>query len=289
MRSIFGANITRLAFWAELWLREHLGRIFHVQGQDNLREIAWDTFIRFSHPNAKTLSLLQAEYATAFARMPQDTGDVRRHEDARVCLGQHLIMNYWWGSLDFEKPDDLLAAFFVRAPETVRAQVMAFIGRSIAQSTESIPPDILGRLVKFWNWRIALAIAVKGVGFQNELANFAWWFDAKKFDEAWAAKQMVVALELSHATEDQFLWMRRFAEIADKYPAEAVRALELTVQAVQQKAGQFWEDEEASVIFKAAVNLGDQTILQRARRTQNLLLGMGKSQFLHALPLANPQ
>ncbi len=289
VRSVFGVNITPLSFWAEKWLRENLGRIFPTKEHDDLWKIAWETFIGFSRAHHATLTLLHDQYATAIARMSQDPKDERRHEDARVSLGQHLIINYWWGHLDFEKPDDLLATFFARAPETVRAKVMSFVGRSVAQSGEPIPPDIHARLVKFWNWRVAQAMAAKSVGFQDELANFAWWFDSKNFDDAWAAQQMIVALDLSHATDSQFLWMRRFAEIAEQYPAEAVRALELTVQTVQQKAGQFWEDEEAAIIFSAAKKLGDRGTLQRARRAQNVLLGMGKSQFLHALPLADPQ
>lgn len=289
VRSIFGANITPLSFWAEAWLRERLGKIFPTGGHDELWKIAWETFIGFSRAHVATLSLLRAQYATAIARMSQDPKDERRHEDARVSLGQHLMVNYWWGHLDFEQPDDLLAAFFARAPETVRAKVMAFVGRSFAQSAELVPPDIHARLVKFWNWRVTLAAAAKSGGFQDELANFAWWFDSKKFDDIWATQQMIVALELSHASDKRFLWMRRFAEIAEKYPNEAVRALELTLQAVQQKDGQFWEDDEAAAIFRAAANLGDNVTRQRARRAQNILLGMGKSQFLHALPLTDAQ
>jgi len=287
VRSIFGANVVPLTIMAEKWLVEHLGEIFPREGHDRLWEIAWDTFISFSHPNARTLSILHSEYTKAIKRMPQDSKVApKRQVDPRVSLGQHLIANYWWGYLDFEKPDDLLAEFYALATEKVRAQIMSYIGRSIAQTAESISPEIFIRLEKFWNWRVAQAIAANGMGFKEEMAEFAWWFNAKKLGDDWTTKQMIVSLELSHTTKNQFLWMKHFAEIAKQYPRESIRALELTLVAVQQKAAQFWNEDEATEIFKAVANIEDPPIRQHALRAQDLLLRMGRRQFLHVLPAA---
>jgi hypothetical protein len=170
IRSIFGANLPRLAHWAEAWLCDHLEEIFPTQGQDELREIAWGTFLRFSRVNSRALALLRQQYSAAIAKMSQDVLVEHRGKDARVSLGQHLVVYYCRGSLDFEQPGDLLAAFFARVPEPVRAEVLAFVGRSLAQSNEPIPPEIFARLLKLWNWQVQRATTAGGAGFQDKVA-----------------------------------------------------------------------------------------------------------------------
>jgi hypothetical protein len=170
IRSVFGANLARLAQWAEPWLRDHLDQIFPAQGQDELGQIAWDTYIRFSRVNSKAFALLRGQYSAAITRLSQDGLRERRYKDARVSLGQHLVLNYCRRSLDFEQPGDLLAAFFARAPESVRAAVLAFVARSLAQPAEPISPDFLERLLKLWNWQAQRETTAGGAGSQDEAA-----------------------------------------------------------------------------------------------------------------------
>lgn len=170
IRSVFGANMTRLAYWAETWLRDHLERILPVQGQNDQSEIAWKTFIRLSHTNLKTFVLFRQQYSAAIARMPQNVLREHRHRDSRVSLGQILVVSYYQGILDFEQPDNMLEAFFTRAPESVRADVMAFVGRSLAQSKELISPEVFARLLTLWNWLVQHEDPSGGPGFQDRVA-----------------------------------------------------------------------------------------------------------------------
>jgi hypothetical protein len=160
--------MTRLAFWAETWLREHLEQILPVQGQDDQSEIAWKTFIRLSHTNSKTFALFRQHYSAAIARMSQDVMGEHRHRDSRVSLGQILVVSYCRGIL--EQPDNMLEAFFTRAPESVRAEVMAFVGRSLAQSDGPIPPEILARLLLLWNWLVQHESPSGGPGSEYKAA-----------------------------------------------------------------------------------------------------------------------
>ncbi len=288
IRSIFGANLTWLAYGAETWLRAHLAEIFPEKGERQLQRAAWETYVLTNQANSKLLDLLRPQFATAIHKMSPAAEIKSRHEDPRVALGQHLVANYWWGKLDFANPRDLLTEFYARAPQAVRAEVMTYIGRSVAQASGPLPGDIRTRLVKFWEWRLEQAKAKKKPSERGELGKFVWWFDSGKFDPAWAARQMVVALELSHATEYHSLWMKRFAGVAAEFPFEAIRALELTVRSAQEKGEHFWEDEEALEIFKAGATTMDAEILSRARRAQNILLGMGKRQYRDVLPPSVP-
>ena len=170
IRSVFGANLLRLAHWAEAWLRCHLEQILPAHGHDELRQIAWETYVRFSCANSKVLALFHQEYSAAITRMSQDGLTEHRYKDARVSLGQHLVVNCCRRSLDFEQPGDLLAAFFARAPESVRAAVLAFVARSLAQPAEPISPDFVERLLKLWNWQAQRETTAGGAGSQDEAA-----------------------------------------------------------------------------------------------------------------------
>ena len=147
-------------------------------------------------------ALLREHYRAAVESMTQTEKVESRRDDVRINLGQHLVVYYWWGASDFTQPDDLLTRFFLRAPRPVRAAVLAFVGRSVAQAEGPIPRDIHARLVRFWEWRIAAAAGSDGQLYRTELAEFAWWLDSEKFEDAWAIRQMVLALELSVALDD---------------------------------------------------------------------------------------
>jgi hypothetical protein len=152
IQSVFGANLTRLSWWAEAWLRKNLDRILESRGQNTRRCVAWETFIRFSLADSRTLALLHPQYTAAIDGMARDVVAGCRGHDGWISLGQHLVMSYCQDELPSEQPGDLLEAFFARAPGTVRAEVVAFVGRTLAHPNDPIPAEIFGRLLKVWNW-----------------------------------------------------------------------------------------------------------------------------------------
>ena len=113
-----------------------------------------------------------------------------------------------------------------------------------------------------------------------EIAAFAWWFDADKFDAKWSAEQMVEALTLARLQEQQFLWMKRFAELAESHTALAVRGVELTFEITHATGTTFWNDEEAIRILRAGLKSGDADVVLRAKRVQDGLLREGRNLFL---------
>ena len=170
IRSVFGANLTQLAYWAEAWLRDHLEQILPAQGQDEQRKTAWEAFIRFSSHDSKSFALLHQQYSVAIDRMSRDVVAEPLPRDPRVSLGQHLVMSCCRGLFDFEQPGNLLAVFLARAPEPVRAEVMAYVGRSLAQSNQPIAPAQSARLLKLWNWLVQHETPSGGPGFQHNAA-----------------------------------------------------------------------------------------------------------------------
>jgi hypothetical protein len=90
--------------------------------------------------------------------------------DPRVRLGQHLVLSYCRGLLNFEQPGNLLTAFFARVSKTVRTEVVAYIGESLAQSNQTVSPEQSARLLRLWNWLAQHECPSGGPGLQPKAA-----------------------------------------------------------------------------------------------------------------------
>jgi hypothetical protein len=280
IRSIFGANVNRLSYWDWDWLKGNLRQIFSDGNEPGLGEIAWTTFITHASPYRDVFELLQEDFRRAVEAMAPPRTEKSRH-DPRTYLGRYLVTMYWWGCLEFTDHSGLLAGFFTRAPEKVRAEVIEFIGRTLKTTKETIPPELLARLQKLWDWRFSIARTAGPDHFANEIGSFAWWFDSEKFDEAWSAQQMLAALEFSRRHENQILWMSRYAALAARHTETAIRALDLTVESARAAEANFWPDDEAVVVLKAGLRSPQPAVVDTAKRIQARFLRENRMQYLN--------
>jgi hypothetical protein len=170
IRSVLGANLSRLAYWADAWLRNHLEQILPVQSRDEQWKTAWEAFIRFSSYESKSFALLHQQYSVAVNRMSRTVAAGHLPHDPRVRLGQHLVLSYCRGLLNFEQPGNLLTAFFARVSKTVRTEVVAYIGESLAQSNQTVSPEQSARLLRLWNWLAQHECPSGGPGLQPKAA-----------------------------------------------------------------------------------------------------------------------
>lgn len=278
IRSIYGANINRLVYWDAPWVEANRDRIFSA-AHPRLDEIAWSTFITHTQPYIDVFQLLHGRFERAVEEMASPTRE-KGDRDPRVALGCYLVALYWGGSIDFKSADSLLSRFFAKAPDAVRGEVIKFIGISAKKAPTPIAPIVMERLVKLWEWRVQVAQAQGGKNQAEELAHFVWWLHSEKFDERWAAVEMVRALELSGTSVQESLFLRRFAELADKHTAEALRALELAVAKAGKLASSFWFDDEAIAILSAALQSKDAGLQQRAKALQDAFVKQGRYDYV---------
>jgi len=201
-------------------------------------------------------------------------------------LGCYLVALYWGGSIDFKSADSLLTRFFAKAPDAVRGEVIKFIGSSAKKAPTPIAPVVMERLVALWEWRVKVAQTEGAKNQSEELVNFVWWLHSEKFDDCWAAVEMVRALELSATSVQESLYLRRFAKLADKHTAEALRALELAMGKAGKLASAFWFDEEAITILSAALRSTDAGLQQRAKALQDAFVKQGRYDYIK-LPKAS--
>jgi hypothetical protein len=278
IRSVYGANVTRMVIWDAEWFRQNRNKIFPGLAHPRLDAIAWKTFISHSQAYIEIFDLIPEVFHRAVLEMTAPKTETR-HSDPRVMLGNYLVTLYWRGQVTFSSHDGLLTEFFKLAPDDVRAGVIEFIGHALQSTGTPIEKKVADRLCRFWEWRIKTARS-NPKGHASEVGCFAWWFHADKLDSKWSAEQMLVALELSHRHENQFLWMKQFSKIAESETDLAVQGLELTVKNTDMARATFWSDEEAAVILKAGLKSSDPLVVDRATRVKNALLRIGRIQFL---------
>ena len=278
IRSVYGSSAARLIYWDAVWFTRNRDLIFPGAAQPKLDAVAWSTFITHTNPDWNVLKLMEPQFRRAISEMSVKA-KTKHNNDPRVALGNYLVNLYWWGHLDFTVEGDLLGAFYGKANDDIRAQVMAFVGHSLKQ-TDKVDPVTAGRIVDFWRWRLSTAQAAKGKGYEDEMGAFVWWFNAEKLDSKWTATQMLEALKLSRRHEGQYLWMPHFANLAETDIDTALQGLELTMEIIRSsQRAYFYQEEEALKILRIALKAQDEIVVERAKVLRDYFSRDGRSQF----------
>jgi hypothetical protein len=131
-----------------------LAKIFPVEESLRaLRAAAWGAFLAFTRPHLETFNVLRSEYSRAVDFLGSSPSGrwLSAHPDER--LAEHLMVLYWWGTLDLEGADNLLPRFFINASGDLRARALDYVGISLHR-TGDVPPQTLNRLQELWNHRL---------------------------------------------------------------------------------------------------------------------------------------
>ncbi len=219
IRSVYGRFFPWLVSLDHVWTAEHTDDIFTgIPGVD-----AWDAYLTFSPAYDDAVALLPQYYERAVAALPGPPQPARQHKpDAREHLGEHLMAQYWRGQLPLDHP--LIQRFFAQASPTVRAHAMAYIGRNLYASRDSIVAPIQERLVALWNDRKQAAIA-NLTEHRGELTAFGWWFAAGKLDAAWELAELREVLQRAHRTDHDYFVLSRLAQLAPTHTLPVLECL----------------------------------------------------------------
>lgn len=228
VRSVYGQWFPWLALLDARWAADHKGHIFPTDpDRAGLREAAWETYVVFCKPYNAVFDVLRDEYGRAIEHIGSPTDDHRHLRDPDERLAEHLMELYWRGRLALNEPGGLLDRFYAKADDTLRGHAMDFVGRSLMNTEDKVPGQVINRLKALWEYRLATARAAVSTGgvFTEELSAFGWWFASGKFDLEWALPQLIAVLRLVHKAEPDHLVAERLAELASAYPLEAVQCL----------------------------------------------------------------
>ena len=227
VRSVYGRWFPALVSLDTQWAAQNVPKVFpNADARSEFRDVAWKAYLTFNSLYGNVFPVLQEEYRRAVNRLGLARPHVSRLANPDERLAGHLMTLYWWGAVDFEARDGLVATFYRKAGDELRAQALAFVGRALRSTEEEIAPEILDRLQKLWRWRLDTARdAESPASHLEEIAAFGSWFVSGKFDDGWAMGQLAQALEVAPWAEPDHLVIERLAELAADLPLLAVRCL----------------------------------------------------------------
>ena len=227
IRSVYGRWFPWLVLLDAKWAREHTELIFPADEEyQAFLQAAWNTYLIFCQAYDNVFDVLHGQYKLAVdsltaVKEPKD--DIER---PNVRLAEHLMVFYWQGTLDLEGGEGLLREFWKIAPSDIRGQAIDYVGRSLSNTEEEVPSDILKRLKDLWEWRLSEFESSPDITVHfPELESFGWWFASGKFDDPWAMKQLLESLAFAKKTDPDYRVVERLAELSEKMPLEAVQCL----------------------------------------------------------------
>src|SRR6266571_617908 len=290
IRSVYGQWFPWLVLLDRIWVTENLPKIFpRAQELRDLWNAAWGTYITFCASYDNVFDVVRAEYGHAVNQIGMVAGDIGHLGDPDEHLAEHLMTFYWRGKLDLDGQDGLLASFYAKASDQLCGHAIEFIGRSLRDTKEIVPPEILERLRALWLQRMNVARnAIPSSSHHTELAAFSWWFASSRFDDTWAMTQLLEVLKLTGKADPDFLIVERLVEIAEAMPSKAVECLRLIIEGDREGWKIYGRLEEYRSILTAAIQSSDNAARQSAFDLVNYFGARGILDFRDLLPKSSP-
>lgn len=276
IRAIYGHWLPNFVLIDASWLKHNLSRIFPVdETQRELRMAAWRTYLRAWDVYKNIFNALKDEYARAIERIGEG-GDESKLVDRR--LAEHMIRSYGFGYVGLDDNDGLLARFYEKAPDTLRAHVLWHVGYAFHEMKEEVPSPILQRYEKLWEQRLETAKANPN-SHSHEMSAFGHLFYSEKFDDGWSIAQLRNALEISKWVEPALFVVQRLAVFAPMYPNQAIQCLSYLVEGSGKEEGALisWGLPIRTII--AAARKGDLESQRLAVTLVHRLGALGHTQY----------
>jgi hypothetical protein len=187
---------------------------------------------------------------------------------------------YGRGQLSLDPSGVTLSRFWQVAAGALRTHALSFIGRSLANSDDEVPAEIIERFATLWEFRLSFIAQNMTTDYDpSELSAFGSWFISDKFDITWSLQQLYHALQMVGETDPDHSVVEKLAKIAPQFPRESIQCLELLIKG--DKNGwkvDLWR-ESARVVISAALQSSDAHTKTLAGNLVNFLMSRGRYDF----------
>ena len=224
IRSVYGQWFPYLVLLDDAWAGQHVASIF-PDNQPELRDAAWETYLRFCRVYNRPFELLRSQYREAVDRVDETGGhDPSTRETIGGFLGEHLVILAGRGLVAWSDQDALLKRFFERAkPDDVRRAIW-LIGRDLSKHENEVSDEALGRFQRLADELLGL-LKKHGRERMDHLSRLGWWIASGRFDPGWTLDRLQRLLELAGAVEPSFQVMDCLVEISKSNPTDAFKVL----------------------------------------------------------------
>jgi hypothetical protein len=286
IRSVYGRFFPWLYLLDPDWAQTNIAKIFPTEASLRpLYDAAWNTYIVFCQPFNDVFEVLKPVYAHAINQLGNQTGKKSQAYDPDHHLATHLANFYWRGKIALQDEGGLLELFWLKAPPELRGYLFEHVGRSLSNTRDEIPIEIIDRLKHLWENRLARAKASSHPEqHKDELAAFGWYFIAGKFNDEWELDQLKEVLKLVNKIEDPKFVVDRLALLASAHPAASVECLRLIIRSELKSWEIYSWRKQAKEILQVAIQSEDPNARATGIDLVHRLGAMGYLEFRNVLP-----
>ncbi len=264
VRMAYGRFLPSLVWLDMQWVRDNVGRVFpQEQRWVHLRRSAWNAYLKFCQPYSNVLDVLTGEYEWAVEQLPSTDGPFGKSDED---LAQHLMVYYWWGKIDLQAGGNLLQMFFSEASDELRSHAISFIGRSLGPEESRLPPVLVDRFMRLWDWRVAeVRQSADKHAYWREISAFGWWFKSSKFPREWAKEQLYTAVQLVGWIEPEEIVLKQLVDEVHSDPDMVLDCLDRVFHTAVETEG--WR---ADSLLKPAHAILEQALQIETARSRAL-------------------
>ncbi len=258
IRAVYGRSFPQLVGLDTRWASRNRTRIFPQEGARRIFwDASWEAYLSGPQVFMDVFSILRGEYHHAVQLIGTASPERRRLGDPDERLAEHLMVMFWHARLELEEPRGLLADFYDRAGDELRAHALGFVGRRLRDG-DKLEPEVLDRLKALWSSRLREAQSRESSrSYVKEIAAFGWWFESGRFEDEWSLGNLEDALQFAGTADFDFRVVQRLAELAPAMPKQAVSCLQLMVEGNKEDWGIYGWAEDARSVLETALRSRD--------------------------------
>jgi hypothetical protein len=248
IHSVYGWWLSQALAADEAWAVERLTEIFPEETE--YFQAAWSAYLPRAGAGNREFELMRPVFRRAITRIGSDPEmRIIGWKGQDEALVERLVWLYAVGRLALG--DELLAQLLSTAPASARTEALEQAGR-LLQTDQEVPTEVVTRLRALWDSRWTHHDLTA-----EERATFQWWFASKHVDPAWSLPILAEVIGQGSELRFLFLIMKRLAEVAPAFPAQAVELLK-TIAASEAGSWQLvTHRDETRAVLEAAVLSGD--------------------------------
>lgn len=214
VRSVYGRFLPWLTLIDPNWVKSNLSKIFpRDPAQEKYYNSVWETYLETCPVYDNVFDLIQAEYLRAVETLNISPSEDDTDEKPSVKLTEHLMTLYWRRKLDLKS--QILMKFYENSDGKLRKSAISFIGRSVKNTSDKIPDDLIKHLQDLFDFRWNYC---QKVGQFEEVASFGWWFASPHFPKGWRLSRLAGLLKKDIDVDPDFDFIEMFIEMRDQDP-----------------------------------------------------------------------
>ena len=255
VRAVYGQWFPHLTLLDADWTEKNTDRIFSDRCPE-LRDAAWQTYLRFCPVYNRPFQLLRDQYAAAVHRLPgsdDDTAIARGHPETR--LGEHLLLMVGRGILSWSDEDALVRRYFENAKPNDGQGAIYRIGREFHRQETEFPAEVLERYQSLTEGLLGF-LEEAGGERMGHLSSLGRWIASGRFDSNWTLAHLHRLIRLAGTAKPYSDVMDCLVELVEAHPAETFEVFRFWVNVDQAERRLILRRSEAarSILTTALAN-----------------------------------